>query len=553
MRIITALGEFILPLNFETTLTRYNVMLTSAGEQTIPFTLPPEPANMKLLGWSNRFDSGYKPIIDLAVTIVDGLSISHGNLGIHTADDEDGISCTLYIGTADFYSQIKDVKLNSLPWPIIKSPTYDAQNLSQRIDYLISILKSEYNTPTSDAIFKIAPLATTQDYTFRFEGVNTTGRFVLNGFDKNNQTLQLLTTDDYLDVFQGEYNQTLVESDTTISLSKGYGMTPFLKIDFILNFIFSNYGYTLDMSELETITTQYPHWCLANNIADAIYTGILKTYQLLPDTTIANFIQKIEFEFAGKFIVIEVQKKVSFKMYRNALTAQPTIDITPYLQSNPKKKESNFIDLVIKNANDKSDTVSESTKNTTDIALEIMEYVNTGQTYKTDLTPSDRYIALTYTSVGEITHLNSSVISYGITKKSETEKSTEKIQLLYIPTEWNELIGSRTDYSFWKLNYRSTFPCFYLEMSEISETTLGIIQWLYEEYKEFLINSNLPITAKANIPFVILEKMNINLPVLIQNQKCLIEKIEYQIGNNPSLNDSQNITLRTLLSYENRV
>lgn len=551
MRIIAASGEFDLPTNFETQLTKYNVMLSKSGEQSNPITLPPTPNNLRLVGYSNRIDALYKPIIEIAVTINNGLMVRPANLSIHTADDEDGISCTLYLGTADFYSRIDEVKLNALAWPVIKSPTYDSQTEDQRVDYLIGFLKAEYNNPTTQAIFKIAPVATSQEYTFRHNGVNATSKFILNGFDKRNQTLQLATTNDYLDVWAGEYVQTLIESNTAITLSKGYGITPFLKIHYVLSFIFGEYGYTLDMSEFEAITAQFPHWCLANNVADAIYAGVLKTKQLVPDVTVKAFINKIESKLAGKFVINEVNNKVVFKLYRNVLTAQPTIDISKYLQSKPKQQQSDFSELLLIDANDKSEKPGESEKTTVDISFEIMPYGYISEIFKTNLTPSDLQVNFSLLNVGEITHLSSMVVTPETTKESETESSTKKIQLLYIADEWESISGSRPNYSFWNLYYKKTDRLFYFELGEISESTFGIINWLYDEYKTFLKNSNVPVTAKLTIPTTVLNALDISAPVLLESQKMLIESIKEPIGNQGKTVDVE-VILRTLRPYIDR-
>ncbi len=162
MRIQTKTSiDFQLPADFEAELTRYNVLISDVGEQTTPLTLPGTPHNMQLIGYSNRLDNYYKPISEMEVLVSDGLFVRPCNMAIHTADENDGISVTLYLGTGDFYSRVGDKMLSALAWPIIKST---AQGL-------IDLLKTEFFHPTDTAIFCIAQIETTQEYVWRRERI----------------------------------------------------------------------------------------------------------------------------------------------------------------------------------------------------------------------------------------------------------------------------------------------------------------------------------------------------------------------------------------------
>ena len=60
---------------------------------------------------------------------------------------------------------------------------------------------------------------------------------------------------------------------------------------------------------------QFSNNCIENNVADAIYAGVLLYRQLLPDVSIKDFMQNIETYYAGKFVVDNINKVVSFIKY----------------------------------------------------------------------------------------------------------------------------------------------------------------------------------------------------------------------------------------------
>lgn len=75
-----------------------------------------------------------------------------------------------------------------------------------------------------------------------------------------------------------------------IATLPGHNITPFLKIDYVLNQIFTYFGYTLDTSLLQA-NPHYSDLTVLNNCADAIVTGTLKYSNLVPTCTAAVFLK----------------------------------------------------------------------------------------------------------------------------------------------------------------------------------------------------------------------------------------------------------------------
>ena len=563
MRIISNNIDFDLPVNFAAEFTRNNVMLTDAGEQTAPITLPPTPKNLKLVQNSDRIDNYYKPLTDLTVTVIDGLMNRQCNMGIHTANEVDGISCTLYFSTGEFYSLIDKIKLPSLPWPITKHPNYSNVNLATKVSYIVNLLKSEYENPTENAHFKIAPVVTSQEYTWRmrkhmpngtYQNVDVTKNLILNDFEKFQYQLDFSGTgDEYLNHFEGEYNQQMIVDSAVVNISTGYGMTPFLKLRYIVEFIFAQYGYTFDSSSLESdINDLWTNIVLLNNVADAVYGGVLNYAQLLPNVLISDFLAFIEKTFGSKFIVNGITKSVELKKYTTVLNTVPDCDLSNYLTGKPKLGDTDFTIVTII---DNSSTITEtddSTLKTETISFDLVKEVEYVDTFNAALSGNSCDLLLHYAKIDSIIHKNSSLIVNG-SKSTETANTSTSMYLA-------EITGNFTPADFKtdpnapgiSLVYKRSYSLFYFISGEdiygMAQTDLRIIEDWYRSYIDFKRNSNIPINSVLNIPTSILESMLIQYPKLVNGQPVMIESIKETLGKN----GTREVVLRTLRQFTDR-
>lgn len=558
MRIISNNIDFDLPTGFAAELSRYNVLLTDAGEQTAPITLPGTAHNLRLVGYSDRIDNVYKPLTDLDVTVIDGLFHRQCNLGIHTANAVDGISCTIYLGTGEFYSKVGNTRLNWLGWPVWKSPTYDTQTLAQNVQYLINILKAEYNTATTTSIFGIRPVVTTQEYTWIMNvklpngsapDKEVPGLLVLNGFEKNQVELDL-NGSEYIERFEGEFYQRMLINEDTVPITLGYGMTPFLKLRYVLEFILGEFGYTFDMSDLTDLSPNFrDKTLLINNVADAIYSGILNIKQLVPDVTIKEFLIEIEKYYNGKFVFDYTTKISKFILYQNQLTASADIDLSGYLTSTPKMGSSEFETVKITNTTSAKEEIETKEKVST-IAFELLGTVSVADNYRTNKDSFSSPLILSMIPIGEIVHLNTSVVIAGKTVEENT-KASSLIKLFNIGDEWDMRSVSVTNAGYVNVYYRDAIQLFLYEFrDEFDEVVPPVtaINLFYTAYKEFKLNSNIPIEAEMNIPASELERMDLHVPKILHGQPVMIESIKYALGKK----GTQSVTMRTLRAYQER-
>jgi len=553
MRIISNGIDFDLPSDFAVELTKYNEMLSDAGEQTAPVTIPDSPKNLKLCGYANRLDGYYKPMSDIDVMAVDGISSRLANLSINNPDVSAGINCTLYFGIANFYSRIKNKNLIGLNWGEVKHPNYATVSDEMRVNYLVALLKEIYETPANDGNnrFGVVPVLTSQEFTWRKNVLQSNetsyaiedvpGLLILNGFEQH-QTIIPQALDDYYvaERFEGEFDQVMIQDSAVISIGKGYGMTPFLKLRYILQTIFGQYGYEVDLSEIDNYllattenTTSLNNFLLLNNVADAIYGGKLEIKQLLPDIKISAFLDIINEKFAGKFVVNEVTRVAKFRMYDNVLGSNPVENLTQYKSGPVKPGAPEFKSLIISDGTGKN-TDTEQTDTTTlqftPMQQKVVEIPITAKGSE-DVNPHIQKVIMPLVSIDGIIHVNTEV-QIDLKTITETTNTSTNVQLIcYDP--------SVLDCYNWLKFHRSYVP-------KLNDTKS--MKLVYRKYIDFLKNSNIPGTVNMNIPVHVLEGLQLDMPVLIDNDPVLLEEIK-RITNKPS---ECEVKFRTLRAYADR-
>lgn len=548
MRIIAAAGEFDLPLNFETQITKYNVMLTSVGDQSNPITLPSTANNLKLVGYSNRLDAAYKPISDIAITFINEINVRPANLGVHTADEVDGISCTLYIGTGDFYSKVGNTRLTWLAWPTVKSPNYVNESDEERVDYLISLLKNQFTNPIADANFKVEPVATSLEVEWYDEGVSRKRPLVLNGFEDYYWSLPASGTVD-INIFHGEYVHQSLESSDVISYGKGYGMTPFLKLEYVLRFIFEKFGYTFDGSEINVLSERIlKDTVILNNVADAIYTGVLKYKQLLPDMLITEFLKETEKLLSGKFIVSEISNVIKFKFYKHLFQSNALIDLSTYLSSRIKMSATEFKIIKITEA-DKLTTSDEADDKVERYEFDLLKEKEIEILFRDNFEEADGSVFFKMVKTENIIYLNSTFVVNGETKESKDTAATT-LQLFTASDVWSQKTIEDVDHLQLIVNYKESNE--YLSVPfPIPGDSIGKLKWIYDEYVNYFKNSNITVEAKLQIPDYIFEKIDQHSPVLLNGQILLIEYLKKSTSNENSSGIIE-ARFRTMRDYVDR-
>lgn len=550
MRIISADGEFNMPDEFKTQLVKTNVFITDDAELSNTITLPPTQNNLRLIYYSNRLDNKYKPVSDIDVIVIDGIDVTKCLLNVINSDEEDGIQCTLYFSSSQFYSRTDGVKLSSLTWPTVKSPNYASETLSQRVSWLVDLLTEEFKNPSSDYFF-VAPLKTAETFQYSVGGAVETRNFYLNGFHRWNILDFSGDPGIELNVLEGSSSHVLVIDGANVSVTKGYGMTVFLKLQYVLEHIFETYGYSL-------VNNFRPTWqitCVINTVADAIYAGVLKFGQLLPETTIKDFLTQIEDTYAGRFLFNNVNNTVSFITFKHVFQETP-VNLTQYLSTRPRKGEANFcvvsiVDSRYSESNQVEDTELENETITINSLTTMLDLQSNSEVFKMYGPVSNIEIFFKCIKTdSKIVHKNSSVIIDG-KLTSDEEAATSKVQLAEFMSDWVNA-DYRTSpqvnglYIYYKHAYELLHEASQDEFTDLRE----IFDWYYE-YVYFKRNSNIPVSCKMRMPEHVFHSINKNVRIILNSTIFVIESIKYQTDRVDGYVDCD-MSLRTFTEYRPR-
>ena len=615
-----------MPRDFQVQYSLNNVAISDAGEQSAPMTLPATPHNLALVGHSWRPDRLVKPLTELDVYVVGGGLHRPCHMGIHSVSPGEGIGCTLYLDSGGMYSRMGSTRLNWFGWPEVKCPDYDSKTPVDRVEWLIKELEDEFFHPTNTRDWCVCALRTTQDITWvygeglailpgwnlsprrqRGEGVEHSTKLILNDYLKYcgmdyeeiwpNRKIGYLEEFNRLAFSYFPYKQ----DGVNIEVGDGFGMTAFLRVRYILDYLFDYYGYAFDHAGLAASLPNYDKMCVANNVADAIYAGVLKYKQLLPDVTVKEFLDEVQKLAGGVFTFDEARREARFRTYDELLTSLPDADLTPYVCGEAVLGETEFADVEVTDRNAGSTSGGASSgENRINIEIGIAQqrYVNDGwwlvdeppttpNEFNHDTLdppedpPGTAPAGMTYLyqwtasferrlpEVEGITLLNSKLEmpEQGAGDSGTGQESTAKEdgkddsggEVTFLCArqygfygEWLA-VGREPDTQEeglfqCKIHYTASdrlFP----DAEYVAMTDLEVVQAKYKTYAAWRKHSNIPITVEACIPAHVLFGLDLHTPKSLGGQPVLIESIETTTspdGQEPV----QTLHLRTLRKYE---
>lgn len=582
MRIICEKGEFELPVDFQVQYQLNNVAISDAGEQTAPLTLPGTPHNMSLIGHSWRPDSLVKPLEDLDVFVIDGWMIRPCNMGIHSASGTEGIECTLYLDSGSLYSRMGNTRLNWFGWPEVKCPDYDTVTHEERVRWLVGELKDEFFNSTCERDWCVVALRTTKDVTWVTPGGEEHAtKLVLNDYAKYTKLEHhTFPPMDYSDAdspseLDGEKTGRTWRTDgADVKVGLGFGMTAFLRVRYMLDFLFGYYGYAFDHGEISSVIEDYDLICVVNNVADAIYAGRLKYRQLVPDVTVKEFLSETQKIFGGVFVFDEPGRRVHFHTYEKLLTLAPDFDLTPYAcgEALLEKPEFGRPEVTDRNATEEGTGQQDDSGEKIEVGLPRQTHAEDGWWYVSGIpnvnppTGDYRWTASFPRRLPEaegVRLLNSELKLPEDGKEQETTAAEDKeskagadITFLnarkrgYIDSTYltgrDVETGKEVSYEL-RLHYDGTGGLYHYEYFPY-EQDMKIARGMYKEYIAFKEKSNIPVSVRTVVPATTLCKLNLLTPKFLYGQPVLIERIETTSGL-PGMEPVQTVYLRTLRKY----
>ena len=299
MKLTTNNGELDLPVDFSFEVELNNPFFSDEGDSTIPATIPATPNNLKVLDNIHRVDRANRFMKSVPATLMAGTIQKHGQLIIDTLSMKDGIAVSLAIEKSDLYSQHKEKSLKE----IFASKIRDDWNrdISSLANHLWKVRVNR-----ADDDFTLFPVA-------------------VSPYEENDQKIYQYNNEgtNYI-VWQA---RTVKEGDITMSVTDGYGISPFLYLYKMIDILFEQMGYSVVSNCLDR--DPYRDIVLLNNCADTIVKGIIKYSDLVPSCTLSEFLDFLHCKFGIRCRIDSTSKKVHVLMLQDLLSSSEyDIDIT---------------------------------------------------------------------------------------------------------------------------------------------------------------------------------------------------------------------------------
>lgn len=344
---------------------RTNPFFNDFGEQTTPLELPASERNRRILGFPDSF--GRRVKMEAAdVAIQDGEYFAQCRQMVLSAQYRGSISTAFYINDGSFYSRIQKVKLKD----IFKDEFIPGVNTVEQGIAFCRSLRDNKNEQ-----YTIFPVLLTDD-----SGVNLGFNYkFLNAYGKDtglkskakwmwkdgkmsyvNYTTVSAFLPDINDSDCDFYNaiqRTEYVNEIPITLAPGYYISPFIRVNYLLQRIFAYFGYTLQ-SNFFTQTEPFTKMVVINNVIDVLVNGKIRLSDLVPDGTCADFLTVIRKKFCCEFTSDEGQHTANIIFLRDTLNALPENDLTSCVTQEPivvYKTEKDYKRITL-DAEDKLDT-----------------------------------------------------------------------------------------------------------------------------------------------------------------------------------------------------
>lgn len=572
---------------------RTNLFFNEYGEQSLPVDLPTTNRNRRILEYPDILSRKKKKSADIEAVIEDNGFYSSCRQAILSVTQGEKISTAFYLNEGSFLAQVNNTTLSEI---FGEEQIEGVKTVDQAISFCRELIKG------NNLQYVIFPVLIDSDETYddgrkKFKYINRFGYQREQGWDDSPSGSQ---KGDFYNAVQREEKV----GEKTVTLPKGFYMSPFIRANYLLKRILQYYGYTLK-DNFFTKTAPFTSMAIVNNTADAIVRGSIRLLDLLPDCTAADILNVFRKKFCCEFLVDEVKKEVDICLFKDVIKGMPQIDLTAYMVNNYEidfpdsyKRITLYSDNVLsdnqqeeKGATSVSEILnkfpgsywnevngtyyrpgyrfdyredSQSYKATelydlvapasvgydSDGPIEAMEinvpdlFPEFKKVYLSDSTPEVFGFDILY--IGGCRFLNSSIVASDPRDEAQTQKSNNSdlkpiLAFFYNTPNWS--FGTITGYGF------EETPNGY-KTKKIAEYTLcywgenGLYEKFYKDMDDLYRNSLHQVKARLLLPSSIKQSIKAEIPVILMGQKVLFNSFNYVLGTAKEPVDSSFYTMR---------
>lgn len=300
MRITHPSGsEYDLYPETEIEIVRFNPFFHSLGEQSYPVSIPASGKNLLIVGYPEKPDNANKLAARLDTTIQSGSFSVVGRQAILSAQGKGSIETSFYLNEGAFYEKMSDLTLAE----IFAGKKVEFAGIDAAITFMTNLIT------TDDPRFAV------------FAAI--TDNYIIN-------EIEYRSGGGYFFVKDKETEETI--DGASITVPKGFYITPFVKVLHLLTEVFSHLGYTLAPSFLNS--APFKDMVFLNDNLDTIVANSINYVDIVPNITVKTMLEVIR-KFNAEFVPDETKRIVNIIPFDHVLQEPPSIDLTPYSVSIP--------------------------------------------------------------------------------------------------------------------------------------------------------------------------------------------------------------------------
>ena len=502
-------------------LSRTNPFLTNEGSQSIPFTLPASKGNLEKLDFPQRPALSVRKNTKPKAILSDGTAWIQGTLYIESVNLQEGITCTFYTNEGRLYEKLKGYRLRDISWDTIGSE-------SNTVDDLMNVFNDQINgVKEEDEKYLLCSAGTSKDFFISKDNPSQLNFYMLlNELEYDGNVPKLVGRKERV------YYDDDTDSATEITIPKGYGVTPFMRLSYVLRKIFEEIGYTPVFENFNN-DISFNRIVILNNIADSCVKGYVNPKDILPDISLEDFINAVRIKFGMEFI--EVNGSVYWRSWQETCKKIPDFDIKSVNYPTLTYEDAQAINMELNYLTDEGKPSSVSTKhnNPSDIKAYDISF--------NDYTPVVSLFISQYAynisgnmaplwsvspMVGDVAHINTTLY----VDEEEEEDNNEMIGLTFCFAVKGVKQSSGQDYSYPYLEGSVSNYSGLNKWGNFDLLITGIYDNFYENRDEMLQKANQQIVVEARIPAHLINTMDVSTPKVLDDVKVLIERIDYVLG-----------------------
>ncbi|MBP3662352.1 MAG: hypothetical protein J6J25_04515 [Bacteroidales bacterium] len=555
MKLFTERGTFALPSDFSFEIERTNPIFSDEGSGTLPFTLPPTKDNLLVADNPEALARKYAIENDYECVLQHGDYQVRGRLVVSSVSKE-GISGSIILFESGLYKEYKDASLKNIFGTdvYIYNSTVDTlcQLLQHNNESTISKPEDDDYRPEELAVFPVVGMFA------------ETYRLWLNG---------RIDISDEGGISYGDFEyaaRSIKVGEDTYNVPKGYGITAFPYLAYILEELFKRMYYTVVRNDFRK--QPFYNIVLINNVADAICAGKLYYKDMVPDMNVSDFLEWLYNKFGA--VVTVSGKEVSIVILACVLDSPFDIDLTEFADDDESISipEVSSVSISLDTSLDTAEPVDDTYDNAvhtvgnfTTVAnynlvkdTGIYYYVqNLGKFYykgtdgtikitseafnfnggyswniqteslKTDdlytpMYPLNNYKPSKATPfVGPVTHYHTA-----IKDSEEEEEINHPLMICWAYYSGGLRCGTVCGYD--ANGNRLTYGPDDLPLPALSPTGLYTLCW--QKYNDMLVNTAQEISVTVHLPYSMLKDLDLSIPKRYKGHKVLIKSISYTLS-----------------------